>query len=156
VPRNPRSKRIVTADGDFSVAAKNPNGDGSVYFEAAQAARCDRTYADAQQSLLPRHHRCRAHGLAAQLRRPSVTKEIERAAKIAGLDPTGLASHSGRRTVITALYADGRLDLADVARHVGHSDTATTAEYVRSLGQRPVDTARRAAELLDPTVSTRA
>lgn len=86
--------------------------------------------------------------------RQSVTKEIERAAKIAGLDPTGLASHSGRRTVITALYADGRLDLADVARHVGHSDTATTAEYVRSLGQRPADTARRAAELLDPTVST--
>lgn len=56
--------------------------------------------------------------------------------------------------MITALYADGRLDLADVARHVGHSDTATTAEYVRSLGQRPADTARRAAELLDPTVST--
>lgn len=48
----------------------------------------------------------------------------------------------------------GGLDLADVARHVGHSDTATTAEYVRSLGQRPADTARRAAELLDPTVST--
>ena len=84
--------------------------------------------------------------------RQSVTKEIERAAKAADLDPSGLASHTGRRTVITALYADGRLDLADVARHVGHSDTATTAEYVRSLGQRPADTARRAAELLDPTV----
>jgi len=85
--------------------------------------------------------------------RQSVTKEIERAAKVAGLEPKGLASHSGRRTVITALYADGRLDLADVARHVGHSDTTTTAEYVRSLGQRPADTARRAAELLDPTAS---
>lgn len=85
--------------------------------------------------------------------RQSVTKEIERAAKVAGLEPKGLASHSGRRTVITALHADGRLDLADVARHVGHSDTATTAEYVRSLGHRPADTARRAAELLDPTAT---
>ena len=40
--------------------------------------------------------------------RQSVTKEIERA-KIAGIAPTGLSSHSGRRTVITALYADGRV-----------------------------------------------
>jgi integrase len=84
--------------------------------------------------------------------RQSVTKEISRAAKIAGIDPDGLASHSGRRTVVTALYADGGLDLADVARHVGHSDPSTTAEYVRSLGQRPSDTAKRAAQLLDPTL----
>lgn len=47
--------------------------------------------------------------------RQAVTKEISRAAKIAGIDPEGLASHSGRRTVVTALYADGGLDLADVA-----------------------------------------
>ena len=57
----------------------------------------------------------------------------------------GLATHSGRRTVVTALYAD-------VARHVGHSDPSTTAEYVRSLGHRPSDTAKRAAQLLDPTL----
>ena len=62
---------------------------------------------------------------------PDYREEIERAAKLAGIEPKGLASHSGRRTVITALYADGRLDLADVARHVGaqleriqQSDTA--------------------------------
>ena len=84
--------------------------------------------------------------------RQAVLKTIERAAKSAGIDPTGLGTHSGRRTVITALYADGGVDLADIARHVGHIDTATTAEYVRSLGNRPIDTARRAAELLDPTV----
>ena len=64
--------------------------------------------------------------------RQAVVKTIERSAKSAGLDPTGLATHSGRRTVITALYADGGLDLADIARHVGHVDTATTADYVRS------------------------
>ena len=85
--------------------------------------------------------------------RQAVTKEIGRAAKAAGLDPTGLASHSGRRTVVTALYAHGGLDLADVARHVGHANPSTTAGYVRSLGHRPSDTARQAAELLDPTMS---
>ena len=82
--------------------------------------------------------------------RQSVTKEIGRAAKIAGIDPKGLASHSGRRTVVTALYADGGLDLADVARHVGHADPSTTAEYVRSLGSRPSDTAARAARAARP------
>jgi integrase/recombinase XerD len=81
--------------------------------------------------------------------RQSVTKEIARAAKAAGLDPTGLATHSGRRT---ALYADGGMDLGDVARHVGHADPSTTAGYVRSLGHRPSDTARKAAQLLDPTL----
>ena len=84
--------------------------------------------------------------------RQSVTKEIARAAKAAGLDPTGLATHSGRRTVVTALYADGGMDLGDVARHVGHADPSTTAGYVRSLGHRPSDTARKAAQLLDPTL----
>lgn len=82
--------------------------------------------------------------------RQSVVKAIRRAAKKSGIDPKGVASHTGRRTVITALYANGGVDLADIARHVGHSDSTTTAGYVRSLGHRPSDTARRAAELLDP------
>jgi len=73
--------------------------------------------------------------------RQTITMGITRAATIAGLDPEGLASHTGRRTVVTALYADGGLDLPDVARHVGHTDPSTTAEYVRSLGRRPSDTA---------------
>lgn len=84
--------------------------------------------------------------------RQAITKVIQRTAQRAGLDPTGLATHAGRRTVITALYADGGLDLTDVARHVGHSNPSTTAGYVKSLGQRPAATARRAAELLDPTM----
>jgi len=83
--------------------------------------------------------------------RQAVVNEISRAARKAGLDPAGIATHTGRRTVITALYANGGLDLGDVARHVGHSDTKTTASYVRDLGQRPADTARTAARLLDPT-----
>ncbi len=84
--------------------------------------------------------------------RQTVLQTIDRAAKAVGIDPTGLGTHAGRRTVITALYADGGVDLADIARHVGHSDTSTTAEYVKRLGNRPVDPARRAAELLDPTI----
>lgn len=84
--------------------------------------------------------------------RQAVTKAIDRAARLAGLDPAGLATHAGRRTVITALYADGGVDLADVARHVGHSNPSTTAGYIRNLGKRPASTAQRAAELLDPSL----
>jgi hypothetical protein len=43
--------------------------------------------------------------------------------------------------------------VADVARHVGHTDPATTAGYVRDLGQRPRNTALKAAQLLDPTLN---
>lgn len=85
--------------------------------------------------------------------RQAITKVVERAAVRAGLDPSGLATHTGRRTVITVLYADRGVDLADVARHVGHSNTATTASYVKSLGKRPESTAKRAAELLDPSLT---
>jgi integrase len=63
--------------------------------------------------------------------RQAVTKAIERIAGLAGLDPTGLGTHAGRGTVITVMYAEGGLDLADIARHVGHADAATTAGYVR-------------------------
>lgn len=83
--------------------------------------------------------------------RQAIVNDIGRAARKAKIDPEGIATHTGRRTVITALYANGNLDLGDVARHVGHSDTKTTAGYVRDLGQRPADTARAAARLLDPT-----
>lgn len=68
----------------------------------------------------------------------------------AGIDPTGVGTHSGRRSTITALYVAG-VPLEDVARHVGHSSPATTAGYVQDLGTRPQDTAAAAARLLDPT-----
>lgn len=84
--------------------------------------------------------------------RQAAVKTIRRAATKAGLDTDGLATHTGRHTVVTALYANGGVDLADIARHVGHSDTSTTAGYVRSLGERPLATAKRAAELLDPSM----
>jgi integrase len=62
-----------------------------------------------------------------------------------------LGTHAGRSTAITVLYAEEGLDLADVARHVGHASPSSTAGYVRHLGRRPEATADAASRLLDPT-----
>jgi integrase len=83
------------------------------------------------------------------LNRQAVSKVVARCSRAAGIDPVGLGTHGGRRTVVTALYSAEGIDLADIARHVGHSNTATTAGYVRDLGQRPSRTAEAAARLLD-------
>lgn len=83
------------------------------------------------------------------IRRQAVTKAVQRLARKAGVATAGLATHTGRRTVVTALYTEAGADLADIARHVGHANTATTAEYVRDLGRRPQQTAAEAARLLD-------
>ena len=84
--------------------------------------------------------------------RQAVSKAVSRAAAAVGLDPKGLGTHSGRSTAITALYSEEGIDLADVARHVGHANPATTAAYVRHLGRRPQATAEAASRLLDPTL----
>ena len=55
--------------------------------------------------------------------RQAVTKAVAAAATAAGVDPTGLGTHAGRSTAITVLYAEEGLDLADIARHVGHAAT---------------------------------
>ncbi|MEO8697792.1 MAG: site-specific integrase [Acidimicrobiales bacterium] len=86
------------------------------------------------------------------LLRQTVTKVVKDSARRAGLDPLGIATHTGRRSVVTALYAEEGVDLADIARHVGHGSPATTAGYVQSLGNRPQRTAAAAARLLDPSV----
>ncbi len=82
--------------------------------------------------------------------RQAVTRVITAAATSVGIDPAGIATHTGRRSVVTVLYAQEGVDLADVARHVGHASPATTATYVRDLGDRPAATARAAARRLDP------
>jgi integrase len=89
------------------------------------------------------------------LLRQVVTKAVAASAVAAGLDPTGLGTHAGRSTAITVLYAEEGLDLADVARHVGHASPSTTAGYVRHLGRRPQATADAAKRLLDPTTAER-
>jgi integrase len=86
------------------------------------------------------------------LLRQAVTKAVGSSASAAGLDPTGLGTHAGRSTAITVLYTEEGLDLADVARHVGHASPSTTAGYVRHLGRRRQATADAASRLLDPTL----
>jgi integrase len=81
--------------------------------------------------------------------RQAVTKVIRSAARDAGLDPEGLSTHTGRRTVVTTPYSEEGIDLADVARHVGHASPTTTAGYIRGLGQRPKATSEAAARRLD-------
>ena len=81
--------------------------------------------------------------------RQRVTVAVRNACERAGIDPAGIATHTGRRSAITAMYVAG-LPLDDVARHVGHASPETTARYVTDLGTRPADTARRAAALLAP------
>jgi integrase len=82
--------------------------------------------------------------------RQAITKAVATAATSAGVDPAGLGTHAGRSTAITVLYTEEGLDLADIARHVGHAAPATTAGYVRHLGLRPSTTALAASRLLDP------
>ena len=87
--------------------------------------------------------------------RQAAAKAVTRAATQAGLDPQGIATHTGRRTAVTVLYAEAGLDLSDIARYVGHKGEATTAGYVRSLGERPKATAAMAASMLDPVAEAR-
>lgn len=82
--------------------------------------------------------------------RQHVDRAIRAAATRANIDPTGLGTHAGRRSIVTNLFASGSLDLADVARFVGHSDTSTTRGYVQHEGDRPRQVSERAFELLDP------
>ncbi len=81
--------------------------------------------------------------------RQSLYEAVTDACRRAGIDPAGVGTHTGRRSVVTGLYVAG-LPLDDVARHVGHASPTTTAAYVTDLGTRPQDTAALAARLLDP------
>ena len=81
--------------------------------------------------------------------RQHVDKAIRKAAEQIGIDPSEVSTHTGRRSVVTNLYASGDLDLEDVARFVGHSDVSTTRGYVQSEGERPLMVSRKAFEILD-------
>jgi integrase len=80
--------------------------------------------------------------------RQAVTKVVKQAAKSAGI-AADLATHAGRRTIVTTLFVDGDEALEDIARFVGHANPATTAGYVKRLGRRPETVAWRAAAVLD-------
>jgi integrase len=80
--------------------------------------------------------------------RQNVTDALRAACQRAGIDPAGVGTHTGRRSTVTNLYADGAT-LDDVAAHVGHGSTETTRGYVEHLGDRPAKVARRAWALLE-------
>jgi site-specific recombinase XerD len=80
--------------------------------------------------------------------RQTIAKIVKQAAKTAGIT-ADLATHTGRRSVVTSLFVDGDGALEDIARFVGHSNTSTTAGYVKRLGRRPKNVSARAADLLD-------
>jgi len=84
------------------------------------------------------------------LTRQSISKLLNAAAESAGIDTTKLGTHTGRRSVVTALYAEAGESIEEIARFVGHASPVTTAGYVRDLGNRPAAFAERAARLLDP------
>lgn len=82
--------------------------------------------------------------------RQSVAKSLTSAAAKAGISTEHLGTHTGRRSVVTALYAEAGESIDEIARFIGHSSPTTTAGYVRNLGNRPAAFAKRAAQLLDP------
>ncbi len=82
--------------------------------------------------------------------RQAVTKTLRTAAEKAGIDTAHLGTHTGRRSVVTALYAEAGESIEEIARSVGHASSSTTEGHVRSLGQRPTAFAKRAAQVLDP------
>lgn len=125
------------------VAALRERRSAQAVERMAAAAWPQHRYDDAPVSLV---FTTRSGGIVV---RQAVVNALKRAAVAAGLDPTGLSTHTGRRTVVTTLYAAEGIDLADVARHVGHASPATTAAYVRDLGTRPQRTAEAAARRLD-------
>jgi integrase len=84
--------------------------------------------------------------------RQNLSKSVTAACGRAGIDSTGVGTHTGRRSAITSMFQAG-IPLDDIARHVGHTSTATTEIYVADLGSRPADTAALAAALFDPTVA---
>ena len=57
---------------------------------------------------------------------------------------------------MTNLFASGSLDLEDVARFVGHTDTATTRGDVQHEGDRPRQISVKVLESLDPNWTSEA
>jgi integrase len=80
--------------------------------------------------------------------RQNVNDALRAACERARIDPAGVGTHTGRRSTVTNLYADGA-SIDDVAAHVGHGSTETTRGYVQHLGDRPARIAQQAWALLE-------
>jgi integrase len=53
--------------------------------------------------------------------RQSVTKSLTLAAEAAGISTAKLGTHTGRRSVVTALYAEAGESIDEIARFIGHA-----------------------------------
>ena len=84
--------------------------------------------------------------------RQALHRAVRDACIRAGIDTEGIGTHTGRRTVVSLAYQSG-VDIADVARLVGHAQTSTTAGYLIDRGRRPDIVAAKVAALLDPATS---
>ena len=78
--------------------------------------------------------------------RQHVDKLIRAKCRELGLPEVG--THTGRRSVVTGLYLAGA-PIEDIARHVGHASSSTTAGYVADLGERPKNIAELAGRVFD-------
>ena len=81
--------------------------------------------------------------------RQSIAKTLQRCARTAGISTEDLATHTGRRTLVSTLEAAG-VARALVSDAVGHSDQATTETYVHRDHTRSREVSAIAARLLDP------
>jgi integrase len=85
--------------------------------------------------------------------RQALTQLMGAACRAAGVDPTGAASHTGRRTHYSRMLEAGELE-ADVMDNVGHARRGIVGTYdQRGEGRRTKAYANRAARLLDPFAS---
>ncbi len=90
------------------------------------------------------------NSVGAIVNRQRISKLLKAWAKSAGIrDPEEVATHTGRRTFVTALDRSG-VSVATIADQVGHSDRATTEGYVHRRKERDDEIADLAALLLAP------
>lgn len=81
--------------------------------------------------------------------RQALHRAVRDACVRAGIDTEAVGTHTARRTVVSLAYQAG-VDIADVARLVGHAQTSTTAGYLIDRGHRPAVVAAKVAAQLDP------
>ena len=123
MPRAPRGKRIVGADGAVEVAAKNSNGDGSVYFEAPKVGPNGKQKAGRWRATY-RDERGRLKRVSGPTRAKAEERRDERLAQIAARVPT--SSRFSRDTTVAELITWW---LESVARH--QVKTSTFDSYQR-------------------------
>ena len=83
--------------------------------------------------------------------RQALHRAVRDACSRAGIDTDGIAPTPGE-AVVSLAYQSG-VDIADVARLVGHAQTSTTAGYLIVRGRRPDIVAAKVTALLDPATT---